>query len=337
MSDSTKCPVCKNVDGGTCAKREPFGLARAYECTSCGYFAVHSEAYSWLTDGLGESGEHYGCPKLTRVQRALVSHRLRNSKQDGEPRVITNELLEHVSSEGGLPSPGVQAENLIRFIGDEVRREGEAVATLPDHLHATIGAPSREAANGLLIELRDSHLLKANYRGSAGTRVDPKFLVAYPTELNLTLNGWQRYEDERHGRFDGNYGFIAMQFGEEILDCFVRDTVKPAVEEGLGYDLVDMRDVPKPGIIDNIIRTRIKDAAFVIVDLTHDNRGAYWEAGYAEGLGKPVIYICERSKFDEKKTHFDTNHCTTLMWTSDEPKEFRDQLVATLRRSLEGQ
>ena len=37
----------------------------------------------------------------------------------------------------------------------------------------------------------------------------------------------------------------------------------------------------------------VRDAAFVISDLTHDNSGAYWEAGYAEGLGKPVIYICE--------------------------------------------
>ena len=38
----------------------------------------------------------------------------------------------------------------------------------------------------------------------------------------------------------------------------------------------------------------IRDAKFVIADLTHDNNGAYWEAGYAEGLGKPVIYICEK-------------------------------------------
>jgi nucleoside 2-deoxyribosyltransferase len=76
------------------------------------------------------------------------------------------------------------------------------------------------------------------------------------------------------------------------------------------------------------------ETAFVLVDLTHDNSGAYWEAGYAEGLGKPVIYICEQSKFDAVKTHFDTNHCTTVMWKADEPAVFTEQLVATLRRSL---
>jgi len=35
------------------------------------------------------------------------------------------------------------------------------------------------------------------------------------------------------------------------------------------------------------------------------NPGAYWEAGYAEGLGKPVIYTCEEAKFVEA-SHFDT-------------------------------
>jgi hypothetical protein len=74
--------------------------------------------------------------------------------------------------------------------------------------------------------------------------------------------------------------------------------------------------------------------AFVLVDLTHDNSGAYWEAGYAEGLGKPVIYICEQTKFDSAKTLFDTNHSTTIMWSASSPRVFSESLVATLRRSL---
>lgn len=96
-----------------------------------------------------------------------------------------------------------------------------------------------------------------------------------------------------------------------------------------------MGDVPQAGIVDNIMRIRIRDSAFVIADLTHDNSGAYWEEGYAEGLGKPVIYICEKTKFNEKTTHFDTNHCTTVLWSEDDPEGFRKELIATLRRSLD--
>lgn len=88
------------------------------------------------------------------------------------------------------------------------------------------------------------------------------------------------------------------------------------------------------GVIDNIMREKIRDAAFVLVDLTHDNSGAYWEAGYAEGLGKPVVYLCEREKFSESRTHFDTNHCTTVIWSDTAIDNFKEQLIATLRRSL---
>ena len=66
--------------------------------------------------------------------------------------------------------------------------------------------------------------------------------------------------------------------------------------------------------------------------------GAYWEAGYADALDKPVIYICEKSKFKTKPSHFDTNHSTTIFWEKGKDSDnmdFRRQLIATLRRSLD--
>ena len=86
--------------------------------------------------------------------------------------------------------------------------------------------------------------------------------------VNLSLDGWEQYEEEKRGGFDGNYGFLAMQFNDPDLESFVRDVVKPVVKEATGSDLVDMRDVSKAGIIDNIMRVRIRDAKFVIADLT---------------------------------------------------------------------
>ncbi len=155
------------------------------------------------------------------------------------------------------------------------------------------------------------------------------------TNIDLSLEGWEQYEAEKRGRFAGNYGFFAMQFDEPDLKAFVKEVLKPAVKDEIGYDLVDMNDVGKAGIIDNIMRVQIRDAKFVIVDLTHDNHGAYWEAGFAEGLDKPVIYICEKGKFEKQKTHFDTNHCTTVLWSRDDDEGFRGKFVATLRRSLD--
>jgi hypothetical protein len=161
--------------------------------------------------------------------------------------------------------------------------------------------------------------------------------VNHPVDIlnaNLTLDGWEQYEAEKRGEYSGKTAFIALRFNDPMLDALLRDVIKPCVKDELGFDVVDMRDVSQAGLIDNIMRAQIRDAAFVLVELTHDNPGAYWEAGYAEGLGKPVIYLCEKSKFDASRTHFDTNHCTTVSWLADDPDRFRRNLVATIRRSL---
>jgi len=225
-------------------------------------------------------------------------------------------------------SPANQAMNLIRYIGDEVSKTGHPIREMVNFAEM-ISAPGEIFANELAEELLNKEIIK--------TSMGPLSAIGGYTifyGINLTLEGWARYESMKRGRASGSQGFIAMKFNDLELDLFVDNVVKPAIREA-GYDLVDMRDVARAGVIDNIMRAQIADSAFVIVDLTHDNSGAYWEAGYAEGLGKPVIYICEKTKFEEASTHFDTNHCTTVPWSSDDPDGFHRELIATLRRSLD--
>ena len=224
-------------------------------------------------------------------------------------------------------SPAIQAMNLIRHIGDEISESGRPIEELSGFI-GTIGSPSEELANQIVEELDEEGLIRI---GNTVPMLDGSSFM----KVSLSLRGCERYEAEKRGAFIGNYGFIAMQFNDSKLDAFVKDIVKPAVQEGIGYDLVDMNDVARAGIIDNIMRTQIRDAAFVIVDFTHENPGAYWEGGYAEGLGKPVIYICEKETFEAKGTHFDTNHCTTIPWSRADDSVFRELLIATLRRSLD--
>ena len=225
-------------------------------------------------------------------------------------------------------SPAIQKINLIRYIGDIVSESGKPIDRIDaKSLYHGIDAPSEEFLDQLMEELADNGIIKM-------VNKIPLFEGTLFLQVNLTLTGWEQYEGEKRGQLDGNYGFIAMQFDDAELDSFVEDVVKPAVSS-VGYDLVTMKDVSVAGIIDNIMSIQIRDAKFVIADLTHDNNGAYWEAGYAEGLGKPVIYICEKDKFKKMRTHFDTNHRTTIMWSKDDPDQFSKELFATLRRSLE--
>ena len=133
---------------------------------------------------------------------------------------------------------------------------------------------------------------------------------------------------------ESKYGFLAMKYGDHDLEHLATFHIKPALAKELNYEVRDLRDVARAGIIDEIMRSTIKGAHFVIADLTHDNNGAYWEAGFAEGLGIPVIYVCESKKFDAMSTHFDTNHLTTVPWRLDDIGGFTKELVDTVRRTM---
>lgn len=326
MTDELKCPLCLNIEGGLCRSIRGWGRndTSVFECDICGTYELTIEAYTSL--GAGDDKLSYRKP--TPRESSILSYKIRtaSAKNDSKMLMVTDDMLISWLSDGILPSPAIQAENLIRFVGDEVSRSGKNIPTLPRHIYAIMGSSSYQSSIDLAKELWERRLLRINSHVAATGIIE---------DITLSLDGWERYEAGKRGEFEGSYGFIAMKFDDPELDPFVKDVVKPAVKEGIGYDLVDMRNVPEIGIIDNIMRIRIRDSAFVIADLTHDNYGAYWESGYAEGLGKPVVYICEKAKFHRKKPHFDTNHCTTVLWSKGDPEEFKQKLIATLRRSLD--
>ena len=125
-----------------------------------------------------------------------------------------------------------------------------------------------------------------------------------------------------------------ITFGDTELDTIYRDHFKAAVG-ATGFDLKRLDEGQPAGLIDDRLRVEIRQSRFLIADLSHHNKGAYWEAGYAEGLGKPVIYTCEKEKFDSpQKTHFDTNHHLTVVWDKNEPEQAGDLLKATIRATL---
>lgn len=332
--EKAKCLLCQNAYGGSC-KKSVLGddnYSERFICDLCGSYEVEGTI---------------AFPELQPLQKAILSHKICTTTREGANKDkwfrITHDFLNALESQR-LPNPKVQAANMLRYIGDEVSRLGNPIKKLPLNFHMIIGAFDHECVRSLVYELEQNCIIKLGkiIRGTAaegvsGSTAEKKGLPpSLPFGgLDLTLIGWEQYEEEKRGRLDGNYGFLAMKFGVKYLNKFIEDVLKPTVQENIGYELVDMNDRPEAGIIDNIMRVRIRDAKFVIVDLTHDNQGAYWEAGYAEGLGKPVIYICEEKKFDQKKTHFDTNHCTTVLWSKSNNEGFCKELIATLLRSLD--
>lgn len=322
MAQSVKCPVCLSPYDAKCTASPHAGDQAWFHCEICGDYILTGAMAAILANRTAQ--------EFPPIKRAALSHVLRRSwDQHQAPFMIQSYWFEDNVADFQLPTPAEQALNIIRLIGDGVRSSGTPLTRVGVAFYARVGAPSLESAMSLLQQLVAKGRVTASIAKQhpvAGVRVG---------DMDLTLDGWEVYEKEQRGAFAGRYGFIAMQFGDARVDEFI-NAMKPRIEELTRYRLERLDDRPEAGLIDNLLRLRIREAAFVIADLSHGNKGAYWEAGYAEGLGKPVIYICEKSAWDDpaRRPHFDVNHQQTVMWTQTEPEDFVQRLQATIRYTL---
>jgi nucleoside 2-deoxyribosyltransferase len=147
----------------------------------------------------------------------------------------------------------------------------------------------------------------------------------------------RRFRELASANAASRYGFMAMQYNNPQLDAIVREHFVPQLRLA-GFDLQRLDQGQGAGLIDDQLRLRIRQAKFLVCDLSHGNRGAHWEAGYAEGLGIPVIYTCRRDVFEnpthEFRPHFDAAHWVTVPWDPADPALAAIKLKITVRATL---
>lgn len=151
-------------------------------------------------------------------------------------------------------------------------------------------------------------------------------------EIRLTPKGWARLTGLDNHMLD--QGFIAMSFSKDLLT--LRDNgLKPGIESA-GYMAQRSDSKDHNNKIDDEFIAEIRKSRFLVADLTTQNQGAYFEAGFALGLGKPVVWTCEESEVTDKKVHFDTRQYSIVTWRKDEYADFarrlRNRIEATIGR-----
>ena len=164
---------------------------------------------------------------------------------------------------------------------------------------------------------------------SAG-RIDVIGASSDYVKLRLSSLGWEYYRDLTGGGSLSNRAFMAMKFDDQELNTALIEIFKPAAQAA-GFELNPVNDNSEPGLIDLRIRNAIRRSRIVFADLTHSNQGVYWEAGFAEGYGIPVVYLCKEVKWNAEKTHFDVNHCTHILWDPKNPGKCKDEMTQLLR------
>ena len=71
------------------------------------------------------------------------------------------------------------------------------------------------------------------------------------------------------------------------------------------------------------LEVEIRTARFVVAEISHHNNGAYWEAGFARGFGKPVIYMYNKVIGNRTDPHFDVGSDTTSLGNRTSPESPR--------------
>ena len=80
-------------------------------------------------------------------------------------------------------------------------------------------------------------------------------------------------------------------------------TLNPAWENGIcpalkaaGFDPIRIDLEQHNDDINDRVRAEIRRSRFVVADFTGHRNGVYFEAGFALGLGLPVVWLCRRDE-----------------------------------------
>ena len=313
MSD--ECPIC-SIELRQPPSHDFKADIKTFSCYRCGSFDLSDNLLHYL-------------PEIAHDDKnadVKISHALR-TMQGKNKKVGVSETMIKAILEKPLPRPQEQADLLIRWLAEHSDNPGDEISLEPiKHHFSIIGTKTEEGIVLILSHLIEKGLVKGVLTETSGGYIGFG-------ELALTFDGWNYYETLLKGSTTYRKAFMAMKFGDDDLNAVLEDVFKPNVKMA-GFDLFKLDDEPRAGLIDDRLRVEIQSSAFLIADLTHANNGAYWEAGYAEGLGKPVIYTCEKEQFESQQTHFDTNHHLTVLWDKTAPELAGDLLKATIRATL---
>ena len=231
--------------------------------------------------------------------------------------VITSAIIQKIVHK--KLSFNVRKERFFRFVADrgyddveDFRLEDE-----PEQLFALLDMLDNDQLISFAVLLCESGLLK----GKKGY-------------CSLTPKGFEVLDNNS---FDSTSVFVAMWFDAKT-DLAFEAGIGPAIKKcGLEAIRIDKKDHANK-ICDEII-SEIRRARFVVADftcgLTNDEKdpiaiargGVYYEAGFAQGLGKTVIWTCKAEQI--KHVHFDTRQYAHILW--DNPADLATKLESRIK------
>jgi nucleoside 2-deoxyribosyltransferase len=204
---------------------------------------------------------------------------------------------------------------ILRHIADKSKCPGHAVRITLDEEYRRLYCKNGLELDFFLKSLDEQHVIRLDSQSGHA-------------DVTLTTNGWIRIEELERPNIESKQAFVAMWFDDTLDSAYTQGIA--GIEEDTGFKAlrIDMKQFNEK-ICDRII-AEIRRSRFLIADVTGHRAGVYFEAGYAMGLGLPVIWTC--GKEDINNCHFDTRQYNHITWETPEElrTKLRDRILATI-------
>jgi hypothetical protein len=187
----------------------------------------------------------------------------------------------------------INLSQMIKFPSDEI--------SINEITRWGIFAHDRDSEAYIIRQLEELRYIKHAGSTPGGTYMIPRFTIE--------AKGWERLQDLQKGSSVSDQAFVAMWFDPQ-MDAFYDNAIQPAIET-CGF---------RPSII------RLK----VVADFSGNRGGVYYEAGFAHGLGLPVIWTVRSDFLSE--VHFDTRQYNHIVYTTAE--ELNERLISRIRSTV---
>jgi hypothetical protein len=372
---SNYCPICNSPSQSESSHSDRTEFVKV-RCPRCGEYTIDDISKEVIERALslddagirqhlrkGESSDYVSevalCIEVakqasngrgTDVARSIISHVLRKRVDKRPP--ITCDILISVLKNNSMPKPAEQANNFITYLGEYLSNPGYFFAIprpktqQPQNdiyglLGFKVGLGEWNDLYFITTSLEEQNILNVEYQPGitiSGGRKNP-------VQASLTLAGWQKYEELQRSVKESRKAFVAMAFIDSentTTNYFFQRTLMeqylvPAVKQ-TGYDIANsLMSEPAAGNLHARLEVEIRAARFVVAELSHHNNGAYWEAGFARGLDKPVIYMYNREIAGRSIPHFDVGSDHIIFWEEDKPEKVAEELKAVIRATLFGE
>lgn len=286
------CPICKLEDNAV-NRRHASRDRYFFDCPRCKQFLITLEA-------LVES--HDAIPKLSAWIRDY------NENHSDIPEIY-RESLEEIPASIPDYSPREKQIKLLQNIERMTEYPGKTVRIITKYDIPLAWASTEEELRYYVQSLIERNLLH-----KMSQEIGP-----VPLSVAITADGWDYLEQYDRRIEERTQAFVAMSFSDDLKQIWEGPIYNAITKAGYKPRRVDAE--PHADRIDVKIISEIKNSRFMVADVTEQKRGVYFEAGYALGLGLPVIWCVRKDDLDN--VHFDTRQYNHIVWEASDELENR--------------